>query len=26
MIEAGKAHNDMKLRVATGTSTDRELS
>jgi len=26
MIEAGKAHNDMKLRVATGTSTDRELA
>jgi acetolactate synthase-1/2/3 large subunit len=26
MIEAGKAHNDMKLRVAIGTSTDRELS
>lgn len=26
MIEAGKAHNDMKLRVATGTETDRELA
>ncbi len=26
MIEAGKAHNDMKLRIAIGTSTDRELS
>lgn len=26
MIEAGKAHHDMKLRVATGTSTDRELA
>ena len=26
MIEAGKAHNDMKLRVADGTSTDRELA
>jgi len=26
MIEAGKAHNDMKLRVAPGTSTDRELA
>ncbi len=26
MIEAGKAHNDMKLRVATGTTTDRELA
>ncbi|MGZ5050054.1 MAG: acetolactate synthase 3 large subunit [Methylobacter sp.] len=26
MIEAGKAHNDMKLRVANGTSTDRELA
>ncbi len=26
MIEAGKAHNDMKLRVAIGTTTDRELS
>lgn len=27
MIEAGKAHNDMKLRVAAvGTSTDRELA
>jgi acetolactate synthase-1/2/3 large subunit len=26
MIEAGKAHNDMKLRVALGTSTDRELA
>ena len=26
MIEAGKAHNDMKLRVAEGTSTDRELA
>jgi acetolactate synthase I/II/III large subunit len=26
MIEAGKAHHDMKLRVAVGTSTDRELA
>jgi acetolactate synthase-1/2/3 large subunit len=26
MIEAGKAHNDMKLRVAPGTPTDRELA
>jgi len=26
MIEAGKAHNDMKLRVASGTPIDRELS
>jgi acetolactate synthase-1/2/3 large subunit len=26
MIETGKAHNDMKLRVATGTETDRELA
>jgi acetolactate synthase-1/2/3 large subunit len=26
MIEAGKAHNDMKLRVAIGTETDRELA
>jgi acetolactate synthase I/II/III large subunit len=27
MIEGGKAHNDMKLRVAaTGTTTDRELA
>jgi len=26
MIEAGKAHHEMKLRVATGTSTDRELA
>jgi len=26
MIEAGKAHNDMTLRVAPGTSTDRELA
>jgi acetolactate synthase I/II/III large subunit len=26
MIEAGKAHNDMKLRIAEGTSTDRELA
>jgi acetolactate synthase-1/2/3 large subunit len=26
MIEAGKAHNDMTLRVAEGTSTDRELA
>ena len=26
MIEAGKGHHDMKLRVATGTSTDRELA
>ncbi|MGZ4999619.1 MAG: acetolactate synthase 3 large subunit [Methylomonas sp.] len=26
MIEAGKAHNDMKLRVAPGTPVDRELS
>jgi len=26
MIEAGKAHNDMTLRVANGTSTDRELA
>ncbi len=27
MIEAGKAHHDMKLRVAaTGTTTDRELA
>lgn len=26
MIEAGKAHHDMKLRVAIGTTTDRELS
>ncbi len=26
MIEAGKAHHDMKLRVAPGTLTDRELA
>ena len=26
MIEAGKGHHDMKLRVATSTSTDRELA
>lgn len=26
MIEAGKGHHDMKLRVAPGTSTDRELA
>jgi acetolactate synthase-1/2/3 large subunit len=26
MIEAGKAHHDMKLRVALGTETDRELA
>jgi acetolactate synthase-1/2/3 large subunit len=26
MIEAGKAHNDMKLRVAASASTDRELA
>ena len=26
MIEGGKAHNDMKLRVAIGTTTDRELA
>ncbi|MGR8929943.1 MAG: acetolactate synthase 3 large subunit [Gammaproteobacteria bacterium] len=26
MIEAGKAHHDMKLRVAPGTPVDRELS
>ncbi|WP_374090256.1 acetolactate synthase 3 large subunit [Methylomicrobium lacus] len=26
MIEAGKAHNDMKLRVADSASTDRELA
>lgn len=26
MIEAGKAHNEMKLRVALGTTTDRELA
>ena len=26
MIEAGKAHHDMKLRVAHGTPIDRELS
>jgi acetolactate synthase-1/2/3 large subunit len=26
MIEAGKAHHDMKLRVAIGTSTERELA
>ncbi len=26
MIEAGKAHNDMTLRVAEGTTTDRELA
>ena len=26
MIEAGKGHHEMKLRVATGTSTDRELA
>ncbi|MGR9045983.1 MAG: acetolactate synthase 3 large subunit [Gammaproteobacteria bacterium] len=26
MIEAGKAHHDMKLRVAPGTQTDRELA
>jgi acetolactate synthase-1/2/3 large subunit len=26
MIEAGKGHNDMTLRVADGTSTDRELA
>ena len=26
MIEAGKAHNDMTLRVANGISTDRELA
>jgi acetolactate synthase-1/2/3 large subunit len=26
MIEAGKGHHDMKLRVAPGTPLDRELS
>jgi acetolactate synthase-1/2/3 large subunit len=26
MIESGKGHHDMKLRVALGTSTDRELA
>ncbi|MDD5461373.1 MAG: acetolactate synthase 3 large subunit [Methylococcales bacterium] len=26
MIEAGKGHHDMKLRVALGTSTERELA
>ena len=26
MIEAGKGHHEMKLRVAIGTSTDRELA
>ncbi len=26
MIEAGKGHHEMKLRVATGTSIDRELA
>jgi len=26
MVEAGKAHNDMKLRPAPGTPVDRELS
>jgi acetolactate synthase I/II/III large subunit len=26
MIEAGKGHHDMKLRIAIGTSTDRELA
>jgi len=26
MIEAGKGHHDMKLRVALGTPTDRELA
>ncbi|GAB6141079.1 acetolactate synthase 3 catalytic subunit [Methylosoma difficile] len=26
MIEAGKGHHDMKLRVAIGTETDRELA
>ncbi len=26
MIEAGKAHNDMKLRNAFGSSSDRELA
>jgi acetolactate synthase I/II/III large subunit len=26
MIEAGKGHHDMKLRVAIGTTTDRELA
>ena len=26
MIEAGKAHHEMKLRVAPGTATDRELA
>jgi len=26
MIEAGKAHHDMKLRLASGTPLDRELS
>ncbi|WP_341326262.1 acetolactate synthase 3 large subunit [Methylotuvimicrobium sp. KM2] len=26
MIESGKAHHDMKLRVAPGTPTDRELA
>jgi acetolactate synthase-1/2/3 large subunit len=26
MIEAGKGHHEMKLRVAPGTSTDRELA
>jgi acetolactate synthase-1/2/3 large subunit len=26
MIEAGKAHNDMRLRVAPGTPVDRELA
>jgi acetolactate synthase I/II/III large subunit len=26
MIEAGKGHHDMKLRVAPGTPLNRELS
>ena len=26
MIEAGKGHHDMKLRIALGTTTDRELA
>jgi len=26
MIEAGKAHNEMKLRVAPGTPINRELA
>jgi acetolactate synthase-1/2/3 large subunit len=26
MIEAGKAHHDMKLRVVPGTTADRELA